>query len=313
MMPVMDGYDACEAIRSLDQDSDEPVSILFTSAKAGLEDKIRGYEVGGNDYITKPFDPEELAVKIELILKDRVKLKHLADSKHQSEEMAFNLMTTASKLGAISQFLRTTLASNNIDSSINALLHLSRSSGIGGTLKVEFDGNSIIKSDDGITRQIDLDIIKNMVPEQRIFHFGNNRAIFSWKNITLLVRDVGDEADNIALMLDGLSASIDFLQMQSMLIKAVDRFQEENSELKAKAANITREMEQEMRITFSEMGSGSNLTEEEEESINQVIENSKNMLDDVLIRGKSLEQDLETVLNTYNSRGATQEAAGGLF
>ena len=49
MMPVMDGYQTCLAIRELEKDREVP--ILFISAKANLEDKLRGYEVGGNNIL----------------------------------------------------------------------------------------------------------------------------------------------------------------------------------------------------------------------------------------------------------------------
>lgn len=59
-LPDMDGYDLCRLIRQ--KGYKQP--IIFVSAYAGKDDVRRGYEVGGNDYVCKPFDPDDLVAKI---------------------------------------------------------------------------------------------------------------------------------------------------------------------------------------------------------------------------------------------------------
>ncbi|NOX48017.1 MAG: response regulator transcription factor [Chlorobi bacterium] len=65
MLPKMDGFALASKIRETDED----IPILFLSAKSMKEDRIEGLTVGGDDYITKPFNIEELALKIEIFLK----------------------------------------------------------------------------------------------------------------------------------------------------------------------------------------------------------------------------------------------------
>jgi len=65
MMPNMDGFAVAEAIRDINPD----VPLFFLSAKTMKEDIIQGYKLGGDDYITKPFDSEVLLLKIKAILK----------------------------------------------------------------------------------------------------------------------------------------------------------------------------------------------------------------------------------------------------
>ena len=64
MMPSMSGTELCLKIRNK---INRP--ILFLSAKNTITDKIVGYEVGGDDYITKPFDNTELVLKIKSYLR----------------------------------------------------------------------------------------------------------------------------------------------------------------------------------------------------------------------------------------------------
>ena len=65
MLPDMDGFDVCRGLR------DEGISIpvLMLTARDQTSDKIRGLRIGADDYLTKPFDPEELLARIEVLLR----------------------------------------------------------------------------------------------------------------------------------------------------------------------------------------------------------------------------------------------------
>ena len=63
-MPEMDGLEVCRLIRKT---SDVP--ILFLSARDEEIDRILGLEMGGDDYVTKPFSPRELVARVNVILR----------------------------------------------------------------------------------------------------------------------------------------------------------------------------------------------------------------------------------------------------
>src|SRR4030042_3592666 len=65
MMPFKDGFTLAEEIRLIDKN----VPIIFLTAKTMKEDKIRGFKLGADDYITKPFSTEELSLRIEAVLR----------------------------------------------------------------------------------------------------------------------------------------------------------------------------------------------------------------------------------------------------
>ena len=64
-MPRMDGYEVCRAVQGAD------MGILILSAKDGLEDRLKGLEVGADDYLVKPFHFEELLARAKAILRRR--------------------------------------------------------------------------------------------------------------------------------------------------------------------------------------------------------------------------------------------------
>lgn len=65
MMPKMDGFSLAKKIRS----KDKKIPIIFITAKSLKEDKLKGYDLGADDYITKPFDEEELLWKIKAVIR----------------------------------------------------------------------------------------------------------------------------------------------------------------------------------------------------------------------------------------------------
>jgi two-component system, OmpR family, alkaline phosphatase synthesis response regulator PhoP len=68
MMPVMDGYEVLKNIKRDDSLKDIPVIML--TAKSQEQDIIKGFDLGSEDYIVKPFKPAELAARIKKILRD---------------------------------------------------------------------------------------------------------------------------------------------------------------------------------------------------------------------------------------------------
>lgn len=65
MMPKKDGFSLAQDIRKIDKN----VPILFLTAKSNTEDKVEGFNAGGDDYLTKPFSSEEFILRVKALLK----------------------------------------------------------------------------------------------------------------------------------------------------------------------------------------------------------------------------------------------------
>jgi DNA-binding response OmpR family regulator len=66
MMPGMDGWQVLEKL--LDDEVTQDIPIIFLTARAELRDQTRGLELGGVDYVTKPFNPVDLAPLVEALV-----------------------------------------------------------------------------------------------------------------------------------------------------------------------------------------------------------------------------------------------------
>lgn len=64
MMPGMDGWTVCEKVRKFNK-----IPILMLTARSDIKDKVHGFEIGADDYLVKPFEPEELLARIKALLR----------------------------------------------------------------------------------------------------------------------------------------------------------------------------------------------------------------------------------------------------
>lgn len=64
MMPVMDGWEVCREIRQYSK-----VPIIMLTAKSGEQDELQGFQLGVDEYISKPFSPKILVARVEAILR----------------------------------------------------------------------------------------------------------------------------------------------------------------------------------------------------------------------------------------------------
>lgn len=83
MMPGIDGYETCRRLKALE--STQEIPVLFMTALAETENKVKGLEAGAVDYITKPFHQEELLARIVVHLHNRELTKRLQEAKELLE------------------------------------------------------------------------------------------------------------------------------------------------------------------------------------------------------------------------------------
>lgn len=86
MMPILDGFNVAKEIRKLDKKT----PIIFLTAKSQTQDVVDGFNVGGNDYLKKPFSIEELIVRIHSLL-NRIN-NHKVEENIKIGTYSFNLI-----------------------------------------------------------------------------------------------------------------------------------------------------------------------------------------------------------------------------
>jgi DNA-binding response OmpR family regulator len=93
MMPKLDGWSVCKRVRNT---SDVPIIIL--TAREEEEDKLLGYELGADDYVTKPFSPKVLVAKVKTLLKRAEKQIGVMDGVLNIQGLSINKLSRTVKL-----------------------------------------------------------------------------------------------------------------------------------------------------------------------------------------------------------------------
>ncbi|OQW95518.1 MAG: hybrid sensor histidine kinase/response regulator, partial [Beggiatoa sp. IS2] len=98
MMPDVDGFEVCKILKSKENTKDIPV--IFMTALADTLDKVRGFSLGAADYITKPFQHEEVLARIRAHLELRKQRRQIESQKQQLQERAEELEKRNAELDA---------------------------------------------------------------------------------------------------------------------------------------------------------------------------------------------------------------------
>ena len=97
-MPGMDGFEVCQHLK--DENDTHDIPVIFITGKDDVVDKMKGFDVGGVDYITKPFQAEDVLARVETHLtihnlqkRLEEKNRELQEKNHQLEEAFLNIKT----------------------------------------------------------------------------------------------------------------------------------------------------------------------------------------------------------------------------
>ncbi len=85
MMPGTDGYEVCELLKAEEQTRDIPV--MFLTAKTDVEDRVRGFELGAVDYITKPFNLVEISARVQ----NQLEMKHCQRQNERLKNIVYHM------------------------------------------------------------------------------------------------------------------------------------------------------------------------------------------------------------------------------
>jgi pilus assembly protein CpaE len=108
MMPELNGYEVTKLLRREKQFAATPILIL--TAQSGLQDKLKAFEAGADDYLTKPFDAQELAARVTALLRRFEAAKALASQPEAPKEEGYMIAVQSLRGGTGSSTLATNLS-----------------------------------------------------------------------------------------------------------------------------------------------------------------------------------------------------------
>lgn len=221
-MPGINGYEVCDRLRNLSQVKDTP--IVFLSSLSSLRERLQGYEVGGDDYLTKPFEQENLLARINVLLKYREEKKELQAQYQLAQETAIIAMTGTSELGLAMEFLERSLTYHTFDEMAQGLFETTDRLSLDCCLLVRAD-EQYWYSSEGALSPLEKELISMSDQSVRFLDFGQ-RTLVNYPNASLLVKNMplddmqhyGQIKDLLPILLSAVNTKINALNTQNALI-----------------------------------------------------------------------------------------------
>ena len=223
-MPGIDGYETCERLK--EDPETKSIPVIFLSALSTTEEKLKGYEVGADDYIPKPFDHDDLLRKIEKCLDDNGQAvtessetdpeqQRIQDDKENedlinelqsSRTIAMDAMRYTSDLGTIVKFYEESARCKTFDELLKTVFDATRALNIKASMQIRNGCEVINRSSSGDISPMEASVIEISKDKGRFFDF-KNRTIMNYKYSSILIKNMPiDDDKKYGIMKDILGA-----------------------------------------------------------------------------------------------------------
>jgi DNA-binding response OmpR family regulator len=223
-MPGMSGYEVCRALREEHALGDLP--IIFLSGMVSDDDRLAGYEAGGDDYLTKPVSSEQLRAKIKVALASYAERNRLKHDLSNAFSTAMTAMSSSAEIGAVLQFMRTSFNCPDYASLCREVINTMNSYGLEACVKIHGRQGNVALSPEGACSPLEESVLSHMSRQGRLFEFGT-RTSCSYEHITIIVKSDGRNdperhgrmKDNLAWLAEGANARVVSLESMAEVVR----------------------------------------------------------------------------------------------
>lgn len=200
VMPGIDGYETCRRLRL----NDLHVPVIFVSAMDSLEERLRAFDSGGNDFILKPFDAQLLMRKVRKVVETQAERSRLAAEKNSLQQMAMGFLQNAGETGVLLNFMReVTHCSEYIDLA-ERMLQATRDYGLNCHIQIRSGDDVLSRTSSGAATDLEASILDQSAAMGRVFQF-SRRLVVNYDKISVLVNDMPDDADTAGRIRDNVA------------------------------------------------------------------------------------------------------------
>ena len=218
-LPGENGYEFCRRLKESHDTRNIPVT--FVSGHDTIEARLQGYEAGGEDFIVKPFEPDELLSRVKVAQRIRAEQAALREQAQFAQRTAFSAMSSMSDLGIIIEFLRKSFACATAPDLSRAILEAIGQYSLLGATQIRIGRESLSMSAQGSELPLEKTILDHVSTLGRIFEF-QKRAVYNFGGVTLLVSNMpisdpeacGRIRDNLAILTETADARRQSIELE---------------------------------------------------------------------------------------------------
>lgn len=310
MLEGKTGFDLCSELR--DSMDCPDTYVVFVSALTSVSDKLIAYASGGDDYICKPVNIEELQKKLKAIEKRISDKEQIVAQCTNASNIAFTSMKQASELGMLISFFNDSLEISTEEQLYTMIADFFNQFDVSFSLEFRLE-NETTQYPLNTLAPLELEILELGRSGQRIINFGNN-ILFNSKWCSILIKHISmdDEAfigrirDNFAILLSIIDSRLMLMDSENRRINERKKALESIS--KALAINFSDikksilSQESELLKLLSELTSNLDqksismgLTEEQESELTGFFEETKDKFFDAIGSSVAIENSLQNI------------------
>ena len=307
-LPGMDGYTFCRQIK--DNDATHNTPVIFISGKDTIEERVLGYDAGAEDFIVKPFEPEELLRKFKVSQSMILNQRSLAEQIEEAELLSSLVIANMDETGILLQFMSKLISMESQDEVTSGLLELMQRYRLDGVVQTRCGNKTRTLSAAGENLPLEVSIIEHVRDQGRIFEF-HRRCAHNFERVTLMVNNLpiddpefcGRLRDHLSVAAQGTDARLKALQTeessrraQNGILEALESVSNMIMELHdahrrntADSSMLISELQATLLDSFYKLG----LTDNQEKFLQNMVGDFITQMADLLTRGTAASETLQ--------------------
>lgn len=307
-LPGIDGYTLCRQIK--DDYRLKNIPVMFVSGHDTIDERIKGYDAGGEDFIVKPFAPEELLRKVKVAQAMISNQRSLAEQIAEAELLSSLVMASMDETGLVLQFMSKLIAMDTPEEIADGLLELMRRFCVEGVVQTRLGDVTQTVSASGKDVPLEVSIIEHVRNQGRIFEF-SRRSVHNFERITLMVNNLpldnpdfcGRLRDHLSVAAQGVDSRLKAIQaeaenqrIQRGILSALDNIEKTIGEVQeadrrnnTESSKLIVELQETLLDSFYKLG----LTDNQERFLQDMVGDFMTRMANLLHRGSETQATLQ--------------------
>lgn len=223
-MPGMDGFEVCKRLKS---DADTcSIPVMFLSGRTSIEERVKGYNSGAEDYLTKPFNGDELRAKLSVLYQFKSQSERLKSQIHEAHSAAETALSDVSDLGRVMRFVSQTYSVKTRQNLARYICDFFNPINLNVVIAFWQGDCGLYFSNQGTPSPLEKELMEGVRDKNRFIDFGV-RTIVNYPNISLLVKNMpldnaslyGRYKDLFPYLLEATNAKLHAIDLQDQLSK----------------------------------------------------------------------------------------------
>jgi DNA-binding response OmpR family regulator len=307
-MHQLDGYETCQAMRS----AGYAMPVIFVSSHDTLNERLRAFDAGGDDFISKPYDAEELVRKAQLAVHRRLHTEGL-------QQAAQQILHEVGETGVLLSFLREAIRVTDYAALASLLFKSVGDYGVRCYVQLRHEHGVETLAPSDTPTQLELSILERATALDHKFRLGR-RLVINYHFISLLIVDMPDDVDRARRLSDYLDVLVESAEAVAETIDirresakraealmvatgescgAIENLRAGYRQQQADTRVLLRELIDEVEHTYVHLG----LTESQEETISSALRRNAERILQLFAQSVEFEQQFAAVLAALQPQG----------